>query len=73
MVKLESDRIYIVVSDEKKTIYLWNGAKSSVRETFIAFKKAQELQAQTYRKYKIVSLSEGTENDDFKNLIGLPL
>ena len=68
--KLDSNQCYILVVDDIKTIYLWIGANSNVRDRFIGAKTSQNLSNELEGHYKIVSLGEGDEDPEFNQLFG---
>ena len=64
---LRSDKVYIIVSEGTKTIYLWKGLRSSVRSKFIGVKRAQEVRDQMEAQYIITAIDEDPE---FLRLLG---
>ncbi|MHA1274346.1 MAG: hypothetical protein ACTSQJ_11230 [Promethearchaeota archaeon] len=67
---LETTESYVIVSDDNRKVYLWKGAKSSVRSKFIGAKRSQEIRGQVGMHYSVVPLDEGDEDDEFIKIIG---
>jgi len=72
---LSSSQVYVIVKEDLRRIYIWNGALSSVRKKFIASRVASDLQNELlntahFHHCKIVSVDQGDETDDFLNAFG---
>jgi hypothetical protein len=72
---LNSTQVYVIVKEDFRRIYIWNGAFSSVRKKFIASRVASDLQnelltAAHFHHCKIVSVDQGDEPEDFLNAFG---
>ena len=63
---LESDFIYIIVDSIDKNVWIWNGKKANIRMKFIASQYASEVRDCYGIDYKICSVDEGDESEDFK-------
>ncbi|MGQ4873211.1 MAG: hypothetical protein ACP6IY_03970 [Promethearchaeia archaeon] len=72
---LAPEKVLIIVSEEVRRIYLWKGAKSSVRKRFLGSRKASEVQGQLmkngHHRCKILSIDQGDELEEFLNQFGL--
>lgn len=68
---LDSNEAYIIISEHRdKTIWLWKGAKSSVRRKFIGAQKSQDVRGQVGMMYSVIPIDEGEETDDLIKIIG---
>ena len=63
-IELKTEECYIIVVDETRKIYLWNGLKSSVRSKFIGTRQAQVISDQVGADYSIIPLDEGQEDSE---------
>ncbi|MFX1393066.1 MAG: hypothetical protein ACFFAH_05760 [Promethearchaeota archaeon] len=72
---LQPDKTFIIVRIDLNRIYLWKGARSTVRKRFIGSKIATEVQAELKEQglpyCKIVSIDQGDEIEEFLNVFGL--
>ncbi len=68
---LDSSEVYIIISEHRdKTIWLWKGAKSSVRRKFIGAQKSQDIRGQVGMQYSVFPVDQGEEKPDFIKAIG---
>ncbi|MHA1754005.1 MAG: hypothetical protein ACTSYR_00595 [Candidatus Odinarchaeia archaeon] len=67
---LRSNSVFIIVSDEKKKIWIWKGANAPVRQKFISARAATQIREQRGLTYKVSSEDEGDESDEFLISIG---
>ncbi|MHA1803017.1 MAG: hypothetical protein ACTSU4_00610 [Promethearchaeota archaeon] len=67
---LKSDESYVLVSDELRKVFLWKGARSSVRSKFIGAKRSQDIRGQVGMHFSVVPLDEGEEDPEFLAIIG---
>jgi hypothetical protein len=68
---LETDEVYIIVSEHRdKTIWLWKGAKSSVRRKFIGAQKSQDVRGQVGMMYSVIPIDEGEEDPELIKVLG---
>ena len=58
---LDPAQCFVINDDEKKKIYLWKGANSSVRSKFIGASKSQDMRGQVGMHYVVVPIDEGEE------------
>jgi hypothetical protein len=68
---LDSNYIYIIVDPADKEIWIWNGKFSNVRMKFIATQQAPLIRDQYGIDFKISTIDEGEENQEFKDFIGI--
>ncbi|MHA1337239.1 MAG: hypothetical protein ACTSPW_16110 [Promethearchaeota archaeon] len=72
---LDPEKVLIIVSEEVRRIYLWKGAKSSVKKRFLGSRKASEIQGELmkngHHRCKILSIDQGDELEEFLNQFGL--
>ncbi|MBY9008952.1 MAG: hypothetical protein KGD74_03690 [Candidatus Lokiarchaeota archaeon] len=67
---LNPKKVLIIIRDDLRKIFIWKGAKSSVRKRFISARIAQDLQRDLiqdarYHRCKIVSITQGDELQEF--------
>jgi len=68
---LENDSVYIIVDENRRTIFIWKGEKAPVRRKFISAKTAQQMRQEQYGMvFRIDSLDPGIEGKDFLTLFG---
>jgi hypothetical protein len=68
---LDSLSIYIIVDPIDKDIWIWNGNKAKVRLKFIASQKAPYIRDSYGIDFRIRSVDEGDEIQEFKNFLNL--
>jgi len=73
---LYPEAVIIIVREDLRRIFIWKGAKSSVRKRFISSRIAQQLQRELiddsrYHRCKIVSIDQGDELQEFLNAFKL--
>lgn len=69
---LHPERVFLIVKEELRRIYLWNGAKSTARKRFIGSRIASELQGDMlkeakFHRCKVVTVDQGDEVQEFLN------
>ena len=67
---LHPDQVLVIVKEDIRRIYIWKGAKSSVRKRFISSRVAGQLQEElvknaAFHRCKIVSVDQGDEVEEF--------
>ena len=62
---LESDRVYCIVDDTTKSIYLWLGKNAGVRKRFIGAQWASKIRTEYGFNFRVQSLDEGEESPSF--------
>ncbi len=70
---LNSEMVILLVIDAKKIIYLWKGVNAKVRRKFIAARVSQDLRGQKGLNFKVESIDQGDEPQDFISAIGGPV
>lgn len=73
---LDPEQVYVIVQEQIRRIYIWKGAKSSVRKRFISSRIAGTLQEElvkeaAFHRCKIVSIDQGDELEEFLNTFNL--
>ncbi len=73
---LHPDQVFVIVREDIRRIFIWKGAKSSVRKRFISSRVAQALQEElvkvaAYHRCKIVSVDQGSEVTEFLKAFNL--
>jgi hypothetical protein len=78
---LHSEQVLVIVKEDLRRIFIWKGAKSSVRKRFISSKVAGELQDElikqaAFHRCKIISVDQGEEVEEFLStfrLVSMPV
>jgi hypothetical protein len=68
---LESHSIYIIVDPIDKRLWIWKGKNVSIRMKFIASQKGSSIRDSYGIDYKICSVDEEDESQEFKHFINL--
>ena len=68
---LDSASIFIIVDPVNKTIWIYHGEKVSIRKKFIATQNAPNIRDRYGVDFKIVTVDEGSEPPEFKQIVGL--
>ena len=73
---LTPEKVLILIREDLRRIFIWKGAKSSVKKKFISSKAARELQAElmenpSFHHCKIVSVDQGDEVQEFLDIFNL--
>ena len=73
---LDPEKVFVIVREELRRIYIWKGAKSPVRKRFISSRVTGALQEElvkeaAFHRCKIVSIDQGDELEEFLNAFGL--
>ncbi len=72
---LHPEKTIIIVREELRRIYLWKGAKSTVRKRFLSSRVATEIQGELmkngFHRCKVISVDQGDEVEEFLNVFGL--
>jgi hypothetical protein len=64
---LTSDRVLCVIDDEGKNVFLWLGKEAHVRKRFVGARTASMLRQEQGTGFRVRSLDEGHEPDQFFN------
>ena len=67
--KLDSDYILLFVDDTHKILWLWLGNNVTTRMKFISAKQAPAIREKYGLNYKIITIDNGNEPPDFKEMI----
>jgi len=73
---LHPEHVFVIIREDLRRIYLWNGAKSPARKRFIGSRIASEIQGDMIRdarfhRCKIVPIDQGDEIQEFLNVFFL--
>jgi hypothetical protein len=63
--------IFIIVDPLDKEIWIWVGENASIRKKFIATQKVPTIRDRYGIDFKIVTIDEGSEPLEFKEIVGL--
>ncbi|TFG33925.1 hypothetical protein EU527_05955 [Candidatus Thorarchaeota archaeon] len=64
---LVSDRVFCVVDNEGKNVFLWLGKEAPVRKRFVGAQTASKLRDEQGTGFRVRSLDEGSEPPQFFN------
>jgi hypothetical protein len=72
---LDQSQVYVVVKEDLRRIFIWNGAYSPTRKKFIASRVASDLQNELlttahFHRCKIISVEQGDEPYEFLSAFG---
>ncbi|MFX1363581.1 MAG: hypothetical protein ACFFCE_09780 [Promethearchaeota archaeon] len=73
---LKPEQVLLLIREDLRRIFIWKGAKSSVKKRFISSKVARELQQEIlkdarYHLCKIISVDQGDEVQEFLDAFNL--
>jgi hypothetical protein len=63
--------VFIIVDPLDKEIWIWMGENASIRKRFIATQKVPTIRDRYGIDFKIVTVDEGSEPLEFKEIVGL--
>ena len=64
---LASDQVLCVIDDEGKNVFLWLGKEAPVRKRFVGAQTASKLRSEQGTGFRVRSLDQGDEPDQFFN------
>ena len=72
---LDQSEVYVIVKEDLRRIFIWNGAYSPTRKKFIASRVASDLQNELlttahFHRCKIISVDQGDEPIEFLSAFG---
>ena len=67
----DSSSVFIIVDPLDKEIWMWIGENASIRKKFIATQNAPNIRDRYGVDFKIVTIDEGNEPLEFKEIVGL--
>ncbi|MFX0009535.1 MAG: hypothetical protein ACFE9R_04415 [Candidatus Hermodarchaeota archaeon] len=72
---LDQSQVYVIVKEDLRRIFIWNGAYSPTRKKFIASRVASDLQNELltsahFHRCKIISVDQGDEPYEFLSAFG---
>ncbi|MFX1274109.1 MAG: hypothetical protein ACFFBP_05805 [Promethearchaeota archaeon] len=72
---LNPEKVFLVINQNINRIYLWKGARSTVRKRFLGSRIATVVQGDIMKaglkRCKVMSVDQGEEPDEFLNVFGL--
>jgi len=72
---LHPEKVFIIIRTDLNRIYLWKGAKTTVRKRFIGSKISTEIQSELKNQglpyCKVIAIDQGDEIEEFLNVFGL--
>ena len=71
------ERVFVIIREDLRRIFIWKGPKSSTRKIFVSSRKAIALQEELRREYglrpcKIISVDVGDEPLEFLSAFNFP-
>ncbi|OLS31287.1 MAG: hypothetical protein ThorAB25_03760 [Candidatus Thorarchaeota archaeon AB_25] len=64
---LQPDRVFCVVDDMNKNVYIWLGKEANVRRRFVGAQVAGKIRGELSTGFRVRSLDQGDEPPDFFN------
>ncbi|MHA1964449.1 MAG: hypothetical protein ACXACG_05945 [Candidatus Thorarchaeota archaeon] len=64
---LQPDRVFCVVDDTNKNVYIWLGKEANVRKRFVGARVAGRIRGELSTGFRVRSLDQGDESADFFN------
>ncbi len=61
------DRVFCIVDDTNKNVYIWLGKEANVRKRFVGARVASRIRGELSTGFRVRSLDEGDEPSDFFN------
>jgi len=72
---LNPEKVFLIVNQEIKRIYIWKGVKSTIRKRFLGSRIAAVVQGDIMKaglkRCKVMSVDQGEEPDEFLNVFGI--
>jgi len=72
---LQPEKVFIIIKPDLNRIYLWKGARTTVRKRFIGSKISSEIQSELKNQglpyCKVLAIDQGEEEKEFLNVFGL--
>ena len=73
---INPEQVLVLVREDLRRIFIWKGAKSSIKKRFISSRVARDLQQELikdsrYHRCKIVSVDQGDEVQEFLDAFNL--
>ncbi len=61
------DRVFCIVDDTNKNVYIWLGKEANVRKRFVGAQTASKIRGELSTGFRVRSLDQGDETADFFN------
>ncbi len=66
---LKDDKVYCVVDEKTRSIYIWQGRNAAVRHKFVGATVARELRQEQGPHFKVKAVEQGYEPQSFLQLL----
>jgi len=64
---LLEDKVFCIIDNTNKNVYLWLGREANVRKRFVGAQVAGKIRGELSNGYRVRSLDQGDEPADFFN------
>ncbi|MFX1483604.1 MAG: hypothetical protein ACFFCP_10475 [Promethearchaeota archaeon] len=64
---LQPDKVFCIVDNTNKNVYLWLGKEANVRKRFVGATTASKIRGELSTGFRVRSLDQGDEPSDFFN------
>jgi hypothetical protein len=64
---LQSDKVFCIVDNTNKSVYIWLGKEANVRKRFVGAQTAGKIRGELSNGYRVRSLDQGDEPPGFFN------
>jgi hypothetical protein len=61
------DRVFCIVDESNKNVYIWLGKEANVRKRFVGAQVAGKIRGELNTGFRVRSLDQGDETQDFFN------
>ncbi|MHA1770108.1 MAG: hypothetical protein ACTSYL_11575 [Candidatus Thorarchaeota archaeon] len=66
---LQADKVYCVVDEKNRSIYIWQGRNAGVRHKFVGATVARELRLEQGPHFRVKAVQQGEEPQSFLRLL----
>lgn len=66
---LESDKVYCVIDQDGKNVFLWHGKRAGVRRKFVGARNAASIRAEQGMHFRVRPVDQGEEPPSFLRAI----
>jgi hypothetical protein len=64
---LQEDKVFCIVDNTNKSVYIWLGREANVRKRFVGAQVAGKIRGELANGFRVRSLDQGDEPTDFFN------
>jgi hypothetical protein len=64
---LHEDKVFCIIEDTNKNVYIWIGREANVRKRFVGAQVAGKIRGEMSNGYRVRSIDQGDEPADFFN------